>query len=227
MRSPAARRRRRSAAPGAGASAASRRHRRSRSRPSSTSTHVHAVIMPGPTGRKFGGAAPGRPASVRAWPRPISTNASRGRTRRSGRRCSSRESSTRRWTSSPTWPGPAPRSSSASGPVVSRCRSAGAGVPVHGIELSPAMVAELRTQARCRRDRRHDRRLRHHDRRRDVHARVPGAQHDHEPDDPGRAGRVLPQRRRPSRARRLLRDRDLRPGAAAPAAGRDRSTRSP
>ena len=63
------------------------------------------------------------------------------------------------------------------------------GVRVHGIELSRAMVAQLQTQpgaaeigvtvgdfatAVVERD---------------VHARLPLAQHDHEPDDPGRAGR--------------------------------------
>ena len=41
---------------------------------------------------------------------------------------------------------PAPRSSSASAPVASRCRSAERGVRVHGIELSPAMVARLRAK---------------------------------------------------------------------------------
>ena len=77
-------------------------------------------------------------------------------------------------------------------------------------------------QAGRRGDRRHDRRLRDDDRRRDVLARLPRLQHDHEPDDAGRAGRVLPQRRRAPRARRPLRDRGRRPRPPAAAAGRDR-----
>ena len=40
-----------------------------------------------------------------------------------------------------------------------------------------------------------------------VLARLPRLQHDHEPDDAGRAGRVLRERRRPSRTRRLFRRR--------------------
>ena len=47
-------------------------------------------------------------------------------------------------------------------------------------------------------------------RRRDVLGRLPRLQHDHEPDDAGRAGRLLPQRRRAPRAGRLLRDRGRR-----------------
>ena len=69
------------------------------------------------------------------------------------------------------------------------------GVPVHGIDLSPAMVARLRAKpgaedigvtmgdfATTRVDGTFSRRL-------------PGVQHDQEPDHAGRAGRVLPQRR--------------------------------
>ena len=95
------------------------------------------------------------------------------------------------------------------------------GVPVHGIELSQAMVGEAAREARRRGHRRHDRRLRDDDRRRDVLRRVPGLQHDHEPDDAGGAGRVLPQRRRAPRAGRLLRDRGRRPRAPAAPARRD------
>ena len=40
-------------------------------------------------------------------------------------------------------------------------------------------------------------------------------QRDHQPHHPGRAGRLLPQRGRPPRARRLLRGGDLRPRPAA------------
>ena len=54
-------------------------------------------------------------------------------------------------------------------------------------------------EAGCGRHRRDDRRLRARDGRRDLHARLPRSQHDHEPDDAGRTGRVLPQRRRASR----------------------------
>ena len=89
----------------------------------------------------------------------------------------------------------------------SPCRSPQRGVPVHGIDLSEEMVARLRAK--------------------------PGAEQIgvtigdfatttvdgtftlaylvyntiHEPDDAGRTGRVLPERRRASGARRLLRDR--------------------
>ena len=67
------------------------------------------------------------------------------------------------------------------------------GVQVHGIDLSEAMVARLRAKPGAERigvtvgdfatatvDG-------------DVHGRVPRRQHDHEPDDAGRAGRVLPR----------------------------------
>ena len=86
------------------------------------------------------------------------------------------------------------------------------GVRVHGIDLSEAMVARLRAKPGGERDRRDDRRLRHDDGRRHVLARLPRLQHDHEPDDAGRAGRLLPQRRRAPRAGRVLRDRGRRPG---------------
>ena len=57
-------------------------------------------------------------------------------------------------------------------------------------------------------------------------ARLPRLQHDQEPDDTGRAGRVLPERRRASRARRLLRDRGRRARPAAAAARPDGSSSS-
>ncbi len=136
-------------------------------------------------------------------------------------RCSTPRWSIRRSTSSPTWPATAPRSSSASAPAGSRCRSPQRGVRVHGIDLSEAMVARLRakpggdaidvtigdfatTQGR-----------------RDVLARLPRLQHDQQPDHAGRAGRVLPERRGAPRARRLLRDRGGRSAAPAASARRD------
>ena len=80
---------------------------------------------------------------------------------------------------------------------------------------------EAAREAGRRGHRRDDRRLRDDDRRRDVLGRVPGLQHDLEPDDAGGAGRVLPQRRGAPRARRLLRHRGRRPGAPAAPARRD------
>ena len=84
------------------------------------------------------------------------------------------------------------------------------GVPVHGIELSKAMAARLRAKpgggdigvtigdfATTTVDGTFSRRL-------------PGLQHDHEPDDAGGTGRVLPERRRAPRAGRLLRHRGRR-----------------
>ena len=113
------------------------------------------------------------------------------------------------------------RSSSGSGRAGSRYRSRSAGVPVHGIELSKAMAARLRAKPGGE----------------DIgvtigdfatttvegtfSARLPGLQHDLEPDDAGGAGRVLPQRRGAPRARRLLRHRGGRPGAPAAPARRD------
>ena len=96
------------------------------------------------------------------------------------------------------------------------------GVRVHGIELSPAMVAQLRAKPGAD----------------DIGVtigdfattRVDGTfrlaylvlQHDHEPDHAGRTGRVLPQRRRASGTRRVLRDRGLHPRAPTAPARRDR-----
>ena len=98
------------------------------------------------------------------------------------------------------------------------------GVQVHGIDLSEAMVARLRAKPGRRRDPGHHRRLRDDPGRRCVLPRLPRLQHDPQPDHPGRAGRLLPERRRTSRTRRLLRDRGRRPRPAAAAAGRDRAT---
>ena len=97
------------------------------------------------------------------------------------------------------------------------------GVRVHGIDLSSAMVARLRAKP-GRRGRSASRSATSRRRRVDGHvlARLSRLQHDHEPDDAGRAGRVLPERRRAPRARRLLRDRGGGAGSAAAAAGRDR-----
>ena len=96
------------------------------------------------------------------------------------------------------------------------------GVRVHGIDLSPAMVAQLRAKpgaddigvtigdfATTRVDGH-------------VPARLPRVQHDHEPDHAGRAGCVLPQRRRASRTRWVLRDRGRGSRAPAAPARRDR-----
>ena len=58
------------------------------------------------------------------------------------------------------------------------------GIRVHGIELSPSMVAQLRTRPGGPRDRRHGRRLRNNQSQRQVHARLLAAQHDHEPHQP-------------------------------------------
>ena len=94
------------------------------------------------------------------------------------------------------------------------------GVRVHGIDLSEAMVAKLREKpgaeqievtigdfATTRVDG-------------DVLPRLPRLQHDQQPDDPGRAGRLLPERRSASRAGRLLRDRGERAGPPDASAGR-------
>ena len=97
------------------------------------------------------------------------------------------------------------------------------GVPVSGIELSPAMVDRLRAKPGADRI--------------DVTIgdmattrvagplppRVPGVQHHREPHHPGRAGGVLRQRRRPPRARRLLRHR----GRRAPTSASCRPARTP
>ena len=95
------------------------------------------------------------------------------------------------------------------------------GVRVRGIDLSEAMVAELRAKpggeeievtigdfATTT--------VEGH-----VLGRLPRLQHDQQPDDAGRAGRVLPERGRASRARRLLCDRGRRAGASGRAAGRE------
>ena len=56
---------------------------------------------------------------------------------------------------------------------------------------------------------------------RPVQARVRRLQHDPEPDDAGRTGRVLSERRRAAGARRLLRDRGRLAGPATPPVRRD------
>ena len=131
-------------------------------------------------------------------------------------------SSSRPSTSSPTWPVAArPRARR-------RHRSDRAAAQPRGVPRPRDRPVAGDGRAGCGRSpaadhRRDDRRLRHDHGRRDVPARLPRLQHDHEPDDAGRAGRVLPQRRRAPRARRLLRDRGRGPGAAAAPAGRDRA----
>ena len=113
------------------------------------------------------------------------------------------------------------RSSSASAPGGSRCRSQRAASRSTGIDLSEAMVARLR--AKPGGDAIAGRRSATSRRRASTgtfSARLPRLQHDQEPDHAGRAGRVLRERRRAPRARRLLRDRGRRPGPAAAAARR-------
>ena len=88
------------------------------------------------------------------------------------------------------------------------------GVRVAGIDLSPDMVAQLRPSRR-RRDPGRDRRHGDDARRRRVLARVPRLQHDHQRHDAGRAGRVLRERRRAPRARRLLRRGGRRPATGS------------
>ena len=92
------------------------------------------------------------------------------------------------------------------------------GVPVTGIELSTAMIDQLRTKADEATipvivgDMATD------DRARRVHAGLPRLQHHLQPAHPGRAGRVLPQRGPAPHPRRPVRDRALGAGAApAPA----------
>ena len=77
-------------------------------------------------------------------------------------------------------------------------------------------------ETRIRGDRRHARELRHHPGRRDLPARLPGVQHDREPDHPGRAGGVLLQRGGAPRAGWLLRDRGGGAPDPAVAPGRQR-----
>ena len=76
-------------------------------------------------------------------------------------------------------------------------------------------------EAGRRRHRRDDRRFRDDPRRRDVLARLPRLQHDHEPHRAGRAGRVLRERGRPSRS--LAAASSSR--SASPAAETSRSSR--
>ena len=110
------------------------------------------------------------------------------------------------------WRGTGPRSSSRSGPAGSRsrwppaaCRSMASSSRRRwspGCAPSPAPTRS-----------RHDRRHGHDAGRRLVPPRLSRVQHDRQPDDPGRTGRVLPQRRGAPRAGRALRDRGRRPGA--------------
>ena len=149
-----------------------------------------------------------------------SASDARGLLRRGGRRplrrrhwpCSTRPWSTRPSTSSPSWPATGRRSSSGSAPAGSRCRSPTRGVRVAGIDLSEAMVARLRAKPGAEEIEVTIGDFATTTRRRHVLARLPRLQHDRQPDDAGRAGRLLPERRRPPRARRLLRDRARRLG---------------
>ena len=136
-------------------------------------------------------------------------------------RCSAPRSSARRSTFSRRSPATARRSSSVSEQVASRFRLRSEAFAF------TASTSPRRWSPGCARSRAReqigvdDRRLRDHTCRRDVLARLSGLQHDRQPDDAGRPGRVLSKRRRPPRARRLLRDRGRHPGSAASAARRD------
>jgi 2-polyprenyl-3-methyl-5-hydroxy-6-metoxy-1,4-benzoquinol methylase len=66
------------------------------------------------------------------------------------------------------------------------------GVPTQGIDLSRAMVARLKAKPGGEGVPVTIRRLRHDAGRRLVPVRLPDLQHDHEPDDEGGAGGVLP-----------------------------------
>ena len=95
------------------------------------------------------------------------------------------------------------------------------GVRVHGIDLSEAMVARLRAKPGGGRSRSTIGDFATTKVEAIVPARLPRLQHDREPDDAGRAGRLLRERRGPSRARRSVRDRGRGPLASAAAAGGD------
>ena len=84
-----------------------------------------------------------RRATVGACPRTTSANRSPPATTPGRRRCSTRRCSVRPSTSSPTSPATVQPSSSGSAPAAWRCRSASAASPVHGIDLSAAMVDQL------------------------------------------------------------------------------------
>ena len=98
---------------------------------------------------------------------PLRRDTSQPDTRPSGRTCSTRPWSTRRWTSWPSGPGAAPLLELGIGTGRLALPLSRRGVPVHGIELSDDMVAQLRAKPGSRVDRRNDRRLRDD--------RVPGA----------------------------------------------------
>ena len=102
------------------------------------------------------------------------------------------------------------------------------GVPVTGIELSAPMIDRLRTKVDDETDPGRRRRHGHRPRTGRVHAGLPRLQHDLEPADPGRAGRLLPERRAAPRTRRPLRHRAVGAGAAqAPAGPASRRCGSP
>ena len=81
------------------------------------------------------GMPPTTGTSTSTWPRPTTTTRAR---------CSRPRRSTRSSTGSRSSRAADGRSSSRSGPAGSRCPCARRGVPVHGIEMSRAMVARLR-----------------------------------------------------------------------------------
>ena len=141
----------------------------------------------------------------------------------SGRTSGRRRSSTRPWTSSPRWRGPEPPLELGVGTGSSRSPQPARRARARYRPL-PRDAGPAPGQAGRRRDRHDRRRLRHRDGGGLIRPRLPRAQHDHEPHDPGRTGGVLPQRRPAPRAGRALRDRGRRPRPAATPAGRDGAT---
>ena len=93
------------------------------------------------------------------------------------------------------------------------------GVPVTGIELSAPDDRPAAHQGRRGHDPGGRRRHGHRAGAGRVHAGLPRLQHDLEPADPGRAGRLLPQRGAAPHARRPFRHRAVGAGAAQAAAG--------
>ena len=96
-------------------------------------------------GRQPAEGGAGRQRAPLRCPSRALTSGLRSITRTCGRSCSIPRWSSRPWRSSPSWPGMGLLWSSASGLVGSPSPLDRRGVPVHGVELSEAMVAQLRT----------------------------------------------------------------------------------
>jgi hypothetical protein len=137
-----------------------------------------------------------------------------------GRNCSSPRSSNRASTCSRTWPEAARLSvRHRYGTHRSATQPTGSNGPRHrALDADDHPTA---SPGRCLERRCDPRRLRHGHRGWKLQPRLPPPQHDHEPDQPGRASRVLPKRRPTPPARRCVPDRELRPGAAAHPTRRD------